>query len=72
MAARVDDETMMAARRQLLAKGKQRRQIKIHRHAVDENQRRVGLLVRWREYRAVQSFVVNGSKGVDFGVVVHN
>jgi len=53
MAARVDDEAVMPMFAQLLAEVKQRRQVKIHRHAVDEDQRSIRFLIRRRQQRAV-------------------
>jgi hypothetical protein len=62
---------MMAAQRELLAESKQRRQVEVHRHAVDKNQRQVRWFFRRCEERAVQPFVVRGFKRADLGWVVH-
>ena len=71
MPARVDDKTMITALCQCLAEVEQRRQIKIHRHAMDENQAEIGYAARRRKQRTVQPFVVGGFESVDLGVVVH-
>jgi hypothetical protein len=71
MAARIDDEAVMAMLRQFLAEVEQRRQVKIHRDTVDEDQRSIRFLVRRRQQRAMQPFVVRGFETVDLGLVVH-
>ena len=60
MAARVDDETVIAAVRQSLSDRRQRRQIEIHRHAVDEQEREVRFALGRREQQAVQRLFVAG------------
>ena len=51
MAAGVDDEAVKAARSQILAKYKQRRHIKIHRYAMDEEQSKIEWSCRRSEKR---------------------
>src|SRR5262245_18331760 len=70
MTARVDDEAVMAARGQFLAKGKQRREVKVHGHAVNQYQCDIRFLVR-RQQRAMQPFVVGGFEGANLGSIVH-
>lgn len=41
MAAGIDNKTVMAAFGQFLAECEHRRQVEVHRHAVDQNQREV-------------------------------
>jgi hypothetical protein len=60
-----------AARSQILTKRKQRRQIKIHRYAMDKEQREIGWSLRRREKCAMQAFVIGGFKCADFGLEVH-
>ncbi len=72
MAAGVDDEAVMPTFAQLLAEGKQWRQVKIHRHTMNQDQRGVRFFVSRREQRAVEPFVVSGFESVDLGLVVHN
>ena len=70
MTAGIDDKAVMAALAEFLAEVEQRRQVKIHRHAVDKDQRRVRFLIRRRQQRTVQPFVVSGCECENLGLVV--
>src|SRR5688572_16852734 len=58
--AGIDDEAMITLFREGLSESRQRRQIKIHRDAVHEQQSQVGPLLARRKQQAVQSFVIAG------------
>ncbi len=58
--AGIDDEAMITLFREGLTESRQRRQIKIHRHAVHEQQSEIGLALARRKQQAMQSFVVAG------------
>src|SRR5688572_3995319 len=58
--ASVDDEAMITLFGEGLSESRQRRQIKIHRDAVHEQQSEIGPLLARRKQQAVQSFVIAG------------
>jgi hypothetical protein len=69
--ARIDDETMISTFRQLFPEDDQRRQVKIHRYAVNEHQRKIRPVSRRREEQAVESLVVSGFESAQLRVDAH-
>ena len=49
VAAGVDDEAVKVSPGELLAENRQRRQVKIHRDAMHEQERQIALPILWRE-----------------------
>ena len=71
MTARVDDERVIAMFGESLSEGRQRRQIKIHCHAVHEQERKIRLKIPRRKQQAVQRFFVAGFETEQLGFDGH-
>jgi len=54
-----------------LTENGQRRQIKIHRYAVNENQRKIREFTGRREKQTVESLVVGGFESAQLGLDAH-